>query len=150
MGDEEESGQDEESGDEYDLQQATAKVSALTDALKTEDRTDIMEQLNNWYTARKDTVEEDEQQLAEIEEDYKGREDEMKDCMKDMLQSFEEKQMREVKVLVKCNNTLNAGASGKLKKKRKKFAKGKKKKKKSRQEDGAVAKKSSILTPGSE
>merc|ERR1712003_619181 len=64
--DEEESGQDEESGDEYDLQQATAKVSALIDALKTEDRTDIMEQLNNWYTARKETVEQDEHNLVEL------------------------------------------------------------------------------------
>merc|ERR1712217_665382 len=138
--DEEESGHDEESGDEYDLQQATAKVSALIDALKTEDRTDIMEQLNNWYTARKDTVDDDEEQLAVIEDDYKAREDEMKDCMKDMLQSFEEKQMREVKVLVKCNNTLNAGASNKLKKRRKKFAKGRKKsRKKAKQDDGVVA-----------
>merc|ERR1712032_1382877 len=122
-------------GDEYDLQQATAKVSALIDALKTEDRTDIMEQLNNWYTARKDTVEEDEHQLAEIEEDYKGREDEMKDCMKDMLQSFEEKQMREVKVLVKCNNTLNAGANNKLKKRRR-FAKNARHSKSDVEEDG--------------
>merc|ERR1711972_1294305 len=110
-------GGDEDSGSEdYDLSQATSKVSALIDSLKTEKRTEIMEQLNNWYSARKDTVDEDEDVLQGIEEDYKAREDEMKDCMKVMLTSFEEKQMREVKVLVKCNNTLNAGANNKLRK----------------------------------
>mmetsp|Transcript_90505 Transcript_90505/g.156906 ORF Transcript_90505/g.156906 Transcript_90505/m.156906 type:complete len:1556 (+) Transcript_90505:120-4787(+) len=117
----------EDSGsDDYDFKQAALKVNHLLDSLNSETRTNIMSDLNNWYASRKQGVEDDLADLSSLDTEHQLREEETKTSMASMLQNFEDKQMREVKVLVKCNRTLNLGARRKLKR-RARFAKKNKK-----------------------
>merc|ERR1712070_31830 len=93
------------------------------DSLNCDARFDIMDNLNKFYTHRKTMVDTDMCELEDIDEKFQERENDTKNSMQTMLSAFEDKQMKEVKVLVKCTNTLNLGAAGKLKKKqRKRFA----------------------------
>ena len=57
-------------------------------------------------------------ELGGMDGDFHVREEDTKHSMQSMLQSFEEKQMREVKVLVKCGKTLDLGARNMLKQRR--------------------------------
>lgn len=101
----------EEDLDDYDFAAAEEKVVLLLDKLKTEDRTDIMEDLSHWYMNKADIMVADAEELQVLEDDINNRDDELKDCVTDIDSMFESKLVREVKVLVKCNETLHKGAT---------------------------------------
>lgn len=113
----------ESSEDDYDFKQSATKVTTLLDSLNCDARLEIMGSLNTFYNSRKAEVEDGLKELGSLEEEFQGREEETKHSMHTMLAAFEDKQMKEVKVLVKCNKTLSLGASNKLKTRRL-FAKG--------------------------
>lgn len=110
---EEEEEQEDSGSDDFDYVAAASRVNGLLESLKAEKRTEIMEELNDWYSARVDSVEADRENICKIEAEHQDRESEMKDNMKNLLQSFEMKQMHEVQVLVKCSQTLGHGAAHK-------------------------------------
>lgn len=96
--------------EEYDFKAAVEKVNSLLSKLRTADRADIVHELNDWHGNRAGTVKEDKDTLDLIENEITTREEETKQSMATMFQSVEDKLMREVKVLVKCNDTLQLGA----------------------------------------
>lgn len=93
--------------DEYDFLGAAHRVSYLVETLKTENLTDVMEQLNDWYCKRIDQMDDEKQTLDEAEEGYFVRENDNKDNLRCMIRSLDEKQTKEVSVLAACHNTLH-------------------------------------------
>jgi len=112
----------DQSDDDFDFKSSAAKVGTLLDSLHCDERLGIMTELNTFYAGRRAHVDEDIKELGGMDSDFHVREEDTKNSMQVMLLRFEEKQMREVKVLVKCGKTLNLGARNMLKQRRQ-FAK---------------------------
>eukprot|EP00913_Durusdinium_trenchii_P018188 g17089.t1 len=113
--------------EDYDHEAAGERIASMLEGLKCQERTEIMGTLSGFYQSKMEGIREKEEELEELEKEYKAREEETKDSLSSMVKAFESKGMTEVQVLVKCSATLQAGANGTLRQ-RQKFSKAAKKK----------------------
>lgn len=96
--------------EDYDVTAAVNRVCQLTDALRVDERAEIMASLNDFFSHRAEIVEDELEQLERSEQDQSRREAETKDSLANMIKSFDFKNMKEMKVLLKCTDTLRLGS----------------------------------------